>query len=91
MNQQQKLSEILHQAAETHHEVYKKVEGNDPDWALWYAHWLLNLSDFPDILGKEMLESELVYLLVKLDKEYSQKNPDQKWEEYYAMRILNDV
>ncbi len=32
-----KVAEILHQAAELHHQVYKKVDGNDLDWASWYA------------------------------------------------------
>jgi len=29
------LVEILHEAAETHHAVYRIVDGEDADWASW--------------------------------------------------------
>jgi hypothetical protein len=35
------IAEVLHDAAETHHIVFKIVDGEDPDWASWYADWLL--------------------------------------------------
>ena len=38
------LSAVLHQAAETHHQVFAITDGDDPDWATWYADWLVNLS-----------------------------------------------
>ena len=42
-----KLSELLREAAETHHVVYRIVDGDDPDWASWYADWLVELSELP--------------------------------------------
>jgi hypothetical protein len=54
------LGDLLHEAAETHHRVYRITDGDDPDWA---------------------------YLLVLLDKEFSAKQPQQRWEEYYAHRV----
>ena len=42
---------LLHEAGETHHRVYRIVDGDDPDWASWYADWLVNLSELPQILG----------------------------------------
>jgi hypothetical protein len=35
------ISALLHEAAETHHIVYRIVDGDDPDWVSWYADWLL--------------------------------------------------
>jgi hypothetical protein len=32
--------------------------------------------------------SELVYLLVRLDKEYTAENPGEPWETYYARRVI---
>lgn len=46
-----RIAELLHEAAETHHVVYRIVDGDDPDWASWYADWLLDLSELPDLLG----------------------------------------
>jgi hypothetical protein len=39
-----RVSEVLREPAETHHRVYAIRDGDDPDWASWYADWLVNLS-----------------------------------------------
>ena len=31
-----KVSELLHEAAETHHRVFRITDGADDDWASWY-------------------------------------------------------
>ena len=78
------VSELLHEAGETHHRVFRIVDGADADWASWYADWLVNLSELPQLLGTTPVRSELVYLLVRLDKEYAQEQPTEAWEDYYA-------
>ena len=82
------LTDLLHEAAETHHIVYKIVDGDDPDWASWYADWLIALSKFPTILGKAPVRSELVWKLVDLDKAYVAQSPEEKWERWYAEKLL---
>jgi hypothetical protein len=39
------------------------------------------LSELPGRLGGTLVRSELIYLLVRLDKEYTQRHPDQRWED----------
>jgi hypothetical protein len=39
------------------------------------------LSGLPGRLGGTLVRSELIYLLVRLDKEYTQRRPDQRWED----------
>ena len=82
------VAALLHEAAETHHRVYRIVDGEDPDWASWYADWLVNLSELPTLLGRTPVRSELVYLLVRLDREYTSNAPAVAWEPYYAQRLL---
>ncbi len=82
------IAALLHEAGETHHIVYRIVDGDDPDWASWYADWLLDNSELPEILGARPVRSELVWLLVGLDKEYTQLNPHEAWPQWYAERIL---
>jgi hypothetical protein len=82
------IADLLHEAAETHHVVYRIVDGDDSDWASWYADWLLNLSELPDLLGTKPVRSELVYMLVKLDKDYTAAKPDERWEDFYARELL---
>jgi hypothetical protein len=86
-----KVSELLHEAAETHHRVFRITDGADDDWASWYADWLVNLSELPALLGGRLVRSQLTYLLVRLDKEYTERHPDQRWEDYYAGELLNHV
>jgi hypothetical protein len=83
-----KISALLHEASETHHLVYRIVDGDDPDWASWYSDWLVNLSELPQLLGSPPVRSELVYTLVALDREYSAASPDARWEDWYAERLL---
>ena len=82
-----RISELLHEAAETHHVVYRIVDGDDPDWASWYADWLLNLSELPELLGATPVRSHLVHALVQLDRNYTTGEKDEPWEEWYATRL----
>lgn len=81
------ISKLLHEAAETHHRVYRIVDGADPDWASWYADWLVTLSELPELLGQRPVRSELVYMLVSLDREYTAGDPGEPWENFYAQRL----
>ncbi|HUB21203.1 MAG TPA: hypothetical protein VMA97_02215 [Streptosporangiaceae bacterium] len=83
------VSDLLHEASETHHQVFRIVDGADDDWASWYAWWLINLSELPGLLGSKPVRSELIYLLVTLDKQYTAEAPGEPWEPYYARRILS--
>lgn len=83
------ISGLLHEAGETHHRVFRIVDGADDDWASWYADWLIRLSELPALLGIKPVRSELTYLLVGLDKEYTAGQPGEPWEAYYAQRILS--
>jgi hypothetical protein len=82
------VAALLHEAAETHHRVYRIVDGDDPDWASWYSEWLLTLSELPTLLGRAPARSELTYELVGLDRDYTGTGPDQPWERYYAERLV---
>lgn len=85
----EQISRLLHEASETHHGVFRIVDGADDDWATWYADWLVNLSELPSLLAAKPVRSELTYLLVGLDKEYTASQPGTPWEAYYAQRILD--
>jgi hypothetical protein len=83
-----RVAALLHEAGETHHTVYRIVDGDDPDWASWYSDWLINLSELPEILGAAPVRSELTWLLVQLDKDYATAGADTPWPDWYAERIV---
>jgi hypothetical protein len=82
------LSALLHQAAETHHQVFAISDGDDADWATWYADWLVNLSRLPDLVGTKPPRSAVTYQLVSLDKEYAEAGSSEAWEDFYAARLM---
>jgi hypothetical protein len=84
----ERVAALLHEAGETHHRVYRIVDGDDPDWASWYADWLVNLSELPQILETTPVRSELLWLLVTLDKQYTDTKPDTPWPQWYAERVV---
>ncbi len=81
------IQDLLHEAAETHHVVYRIVDGDDPDWASWYADWLINLSELPALLGAKPVRSHLVHALVEYDRSFGAQGG---WEESYAGRLIEE-
>jgi hypothetical protein len=82
------IAELLHTTGETHHVVFGIVDCADDDWATWYSDWLVNLSELPTLLGVTPVRSELTYMLVKLDKEFTSEQPGGRWEDHYARGLI---
>lgn len=84
----EQVRNLLHEVSETHHQVFRITDGADDDWASWYGEWLTGLSELPSILSSQPVRSELIFQLVKLDKEYTERDRDEAWEDYYAARLV---
>jgi hypothetical protein len=91
MSERAAIAALLHEAAETHHVVYRIVDGDDPDWASWYADWLLTLSELPQLLGAAPVRSHLVHALVELDRGFTAAPRDERWEDWYADRLVEQL
>jgi hypothetical protein len=83
------VAALLHEAGETHHVVFRITDGADEDWASWYSQWLATLSELPGLLERQPVRSELTYLLVRLDKEYTAEPRQERWEDYYARALVS--
>jgi hypothetical protein len=77
------LARLFHQTAEDHHVAYRETDGVDPDWPIWYAGHLLE-NGIEGMLQATLLKSDLIYLLVGVDKEQMREAPGSRWERYYA-------
>jgi hypothetical protein len=79
------VTALLREVGDLHHRVYRITDGEHADWATWYATWLVELSELPQLLGCVVVRSDLVHLLVELGRE-----PDdgQPWALTYARRIV---
>jgi hypothetical protein len=82
------LADLLHVAAEAHHVAYKATDGVDPDWSIWYADYLLGHGIADQLEAPQLVKSDLIYLLVRADKEQVTEAPGGNWERYYADFLL---
>ena len=81
------IDSLLQATGHAHHQAYIETDGADPDWPLWYADYLLD--KLPQLLNASMTKTEIVYVLVSLDKEQQTLAPGAKWTHYYAKSLVN--
>jgi hypothetical protein len=82
----QELAQLFRDAKQAHQQAYIEVDGADPDWPIWYAGHLQ--SDLNRSLNIGITKSELVYLLVTLDRMLQREAPGADWADYYARVLL---
>jgi hypothetical protein len=82
-----RTSDLLHEASEVHHVVYRITDGADDDWASFYADWLIDHSELSAVLGATPTRSLLVHELVECESAFTETSPDGSWEDVYAERI----
>jgi hypothetical protein len=84
----QRVSDLLHEAGEVHHTVYRITDGADDDWASFYADWLIDHSELPETLGHAPTRSHLVHELVESERALAETAPGTRWQDFYAERII---
>jgi NAD(P)H-hydrate epimerase len=82
---QSELIELLKRAAAAHHHAYRETDGADPEWPLWYAEYLHE--PLSVLLTARFTKSELVYVIVGLDKELQRTAPGAEWTKFWARSL----
>ena len=93
-----RLAEIFRETGEAHHRAFLETDGEDPEWALWYAeHLHERLAPF---LAAPITRSRLVFCLIGADDEHragsvldyplghAATESRVPWPEFYARRFL---
>ena len=83
----ERIATLLEETKQAHHQAYLAVDGDDPDWPLWYADYLQD--KLSSLLDAVLTKSELTYLLVHLSGLQQLEAPGSRWSHYYA-RVLVD-
>lgn len=83
---QEQIESLFHEAGHAHHQAYLETDGADPDWPIWYAGFLRDR--LAELLNARFTKSELVYLLISLDREVQRVAPGANWQAYYARVLL---
>lgn len=76
------LAVLLNETAEAHHKAFAATEGEDLDWPLWYADYLIE--KMRNMLNAKFTKSELIYLLVMAEKRNGVVAPNAYWPRFYA-------
>lgn len=76
------IADLFQETGQAHHQAYIETDGDDPDWPLWYANHMHET--LGHLLNATFTKSELVYLLVLLDKEQRLHAPGASWPIYYG-------
>lgn len=76
------LKALFAETGKAHHQAFIEVDGDDAEWALWYADYIQQ--KISDILNATLTKSELVYALVHLDRTMRKEAPETDWRTYYA-------
>jgi hypothetical protein len=81
------LIELFQKTIDEHKLAFQSTQGADPDWPIWYAEHLY--TELSRILQANFTRSELIYLLVLVDKEQRLRAPGSDWRRYYAQFFLD--
>ena len=80
------LMALMQETGKAHHQAFIEVDGEDPEWAVWYAEYLQ--PKISALMGIEFTKSDLVYLLIAAQKEHESRAPGANWADYYARFIV---
>ena len=81
------LANLLNETAEAHHKAFAATNGEDAEWPIWYADYLLD--KMRRMLNSKFTKSELIYILVSAEKENGRMAPDAYWHRFYANFIVS--
>ena len=76
------LVELFNETQPAHHRAYRATDGADDEWPLWYANYMHTRLN--GLIGGVCTLSEMVYLIVLVEKERAAHAPQAPWAEYYA-------
>lgn len=81
--QRQAMIEIFEQSGKAHALAFTLVDGEDPDWALWYAEFLQQ--PLSKILGQNLTRTQVALCLIAAEEErQTVHGKDHPWPELYA-------
>jgi glutaredoxin len=80
------LADLFRQTGEAHHQAFLATNGDDPEWALWYAEYLHEKVE--PFLAAPITRSRLVFCLIGAADEHRATESHVPWPEYYAQRFL---
>jgi hypothetical protein len=83
------LAFLFREAGSAHHSAFAATNGDDPEWPIWYAEYLQPKVNA--LLSVNWTKSELVYLLLRSERERTARTAAPSWPEFYASLFLKEL
>jgi hypothetical protein len=83
------LASLFREAGNAHHKAFASTNGDDPEWPIWYAEFLQPRVNH--LLSMQWTKSDVVYLLIRSEKERSAIIPQPGWPEFYSKAFINEL
>ena len=83
------LADLLRRTGDAHHAAFASTDGDDPDWASWYAEYLENIVG-PG-LGRGLARSDVADLLTRAQSSLEASGSPEPWADYHARFILAEL
>ncbi len=80
------LEELLAETGPAHHQAFIATDGEDPEWATWYAEYLCQRVNA--MLEIDLDVPDLAALLTAAEAERTKHFPDAEWPRFYAEYLL---
>lgn len=80
------IAAILAETGRAHHEAFAGVDGDDPDWPIWYANYARDR--LAETAGIEITKSQLIHCLIRADIEHQARSPQSDRAEFFAAEIV---
>lgn len=80
------LADLFQEAGHAHHQAYIETNGADDDWAIWYADYLIG--SLSDLLDASLTRTQIIVLLVELDRLHRTIVPGSNWSVFYARELV---
>lgn len=71
---------------QAHHQAFIAADGSDPEWPLWYANYAQ--AKLNQLLGVSLTQAQIVYELVRLEKEMATAETTDHWTQYYSAALV---
>ena len=79
-------TDLMREAGAAHGEAFRSTNGEDADWPIWYADYLVKPMSGLFELG--FTRSQLIYCLMDAEFERLATSPDADWPRYYAEHFV---
>lgn len=80
------IAALLRDTGNAHHAAFQGVNGEDPEWPIWYADFARDR--LRDDFGLDYTKSQLIYCLMRADLEHQARAPNSDWAEFYAREMV---